>query len=91
MIGLLCSALFKGYKAGVFSAVGVLLLSYILMFFVQYIDAPGLNFLSPLTFFSVSEVVRSGLQLLYVLLSAVIIVLCTYFTQKLYARKEMIV
>jgi ABC-2 type transport system permease protein len=91
MLGLLCSALFKGYKAGVFSAVGILLLSYCIMFFVQYIDAPQLGFLSPLTFFSVSEVVRGGLGLLYVLLSAVIITLCVYFTQRLYAKKEMIV
>ena len=90
MLGLLCSALFKGYKAGVFSAVGVLLLSYCLMFFVQYIDAPHLYFLSPLTFFSVSEVVKDGPGLMYVLLSAGIIALCTCFTQRLYAKKEMI-
>ena len=91
MLGFLCSALFSGYKAGVTSSTGVLLLSYILMFFVQYIDTPGLSFLSPLTFFSVSEVIKSGLQLPYVLLSAVIIALCIYFTQRLYAKKEMIV
>ena len=91
MLGLLCSALFKGYKAGVFSAFGALLCSYCLMFFVQYIDAPQLSFLSPLTFFSVSEVVRGGLGLLYVLLSAVIISLCICFTQRLYAKKEMII
>ena len=91
MLGLLCSALLKGYKAGVFFAVGVLLLSYCLMFFVQYIDAPQLSFLSPLTFFSVSEVVKSGLGILYVLLSAVIIALCVFFTQRLYAKKEMLI
>lgn len=91
MLGFLCSALFSGYKAGVTSSIGVLLLSYCLMFFVQYIDAPGLSFLSPLTFFSVYEVVKSGLGLLYVLLSAAIITLCVYFTQRLYAKKEMIV
>ena len=89
MLGILCSALFKGYKASVSSAVGVLLLSYCLMFFVQYIDAPQLGFLSPLTFFSVSEVVKGGLGPSYVLLSAVIISLCVYFTQILYAKKEM--
>jgi len=91
MLGLLCSALFKGYKAGVTSAISVLLLSYCLMFFVQYIDAPQLSFLSPLTFFSVSVVVKSGLGLLYIVLSAVIIALCIYFTQRLYCKKEMIV
>ena len=89
-LGFLCSALFKGYKAGVFSAAGVLLFSYCLMFFVQYIDEPQLNFLSPLTFFGVSEVVRDGLDLIYVLLSAAIIALCVYFTHRLYAKKEMI-
>ena len=90
MLGLLCSALFKGYKTSVLSAVGLLLLSYCMMFFVQYIDAPHLSFLSPLTFFSVSEVVKGGLGLSYVLLSVVIIVLCVFFAQRLYAKKDMI-
>ena len=91
MLGLLCSALFEGYRAGVFSAFGALLLSYCLMFFVQYIDAPRLAFLSPLAFFCVSWVVRDGIGLLYVLLSIAIMALCAYFTQKLYAKKEMII
>ena len=91
MLGFLCSALFTGYRASVFSSIGVLLLGYILMFFVQYIDAPGLSFLSPLTFFSVSVVVKSGPQLPYVLLSAMIMALCACFTQRLYAKKGMIV
>jgi ABC-2 type transport system permease protein len=91
MLGLLCGALFKGYRAGVFSAAGVLLLSYCLMFFVQYIDAPQLSFLSPLTFFGVSDVAKNGLGLINILLSAAIITLCVYFTQRLYAKKEVII
>ncbi|MCL1899081.1 MAG: DUF5979 domain-containing protein [Promicromonosporaceae bacterium] len=85
------SAAALAWAAAAVTAVGVLLLSYGLMFFVQYIDAPHLSFLSPLTFFSVSEVVKDGLGILYILLSAVIITLCMYFTQRLYAKKEMIV
>jgi ABC-2 type transport system permease protein len=89
MLGFLFGALSKSHRAGVFSAVGALLLSYCLMFFVQYIDAPHLNFLSPLAFFSVSEVVKDGIGLSYVTLSAAIIALCAFFTYRLYEKKEM--
>ncbi len=90
-IGLLCSAIGKTYRSGVTLAMVALIASYSLMFFVQYIELPMLNFLSPLAYFSVSEVVTSGLSGWYVLLAAVVIVGCITLTQRLYRSKSMIV
>jgi hypothetical protein len=89
-LGLLCSAVFKTYKSATMGAVMVLLACYCLMFFVQFIDIPALHFLSPLTFFGVSDVVMNGLSVSYILLAAVIMGICLYFTERLYARKAMI-
>ncbi len=89
-MGLLCSAVGKTYKSGIMLSAAVLLASYSLMFFVQYIDLPALNFLSPLTFFSVSEVVLKGISLFNVLVAALVIDICLMLTQKLYLKKEMI-
>ncbi len=90
-LGLLCSAVGKTYKSGVTLAMVALVASYCLMFFVQYIGIPNFNFLSPLTFFSVSEVVTSGLSLWYLLLSAAVIFGCVTLTGRLYQRKSMVV
>jgi len=90
LLGFLCSAFFKNYRSGVMGAATVLIGSYCLMFFVQNIDMPSLNFLSPLTFFAISEVIRNGLNILYVLISVVEIGVCIFFTQRLYSKKEMI-
>ncbi len=89
-IGLLCSAISKTYKSGVMLALAVLVASYCLMFFVQYIDMPQINFLSPLLYFSVSEVVVSGLNVWYILLSAAVIAASTIFTLRLYEKKVMV-
>ncbi|MDR0772360.1 MAG: ABC transporter permease [Candidatus Peribacteria bacterium] len=58
-IGFVCSGFFKSYASGVKAAMISLIIFYCLMFFVQYIDMPSLNFLSPLTYFSVSDVVAN--------------------------------
>ena len=89
-LGLLCSAVFKTYRSGTMGAVMVLLASYCLMFFVQFIDSPALNFLSPLTFFGVSDTVENGFSGPYILLAVLIIGACLYLTQWFYARKDMI-
>lgn len=89
-LGLLCSAFFKTYTSGVVGAMLVLIASYALMFLVQYMEMPVLNFLSPLTFFGVSEVVSSGLSFAYIGLSIVVVAVCFYFTQRFYSKKEMI-
>jgi ABC-2 type transport system permease protein len=89
-LGLLCSAIFKTYKSGTWGAAIMLMASYCLMFFVQYIDKPSLNFLSPLTYFSISDVVENGLDILYILISVLVMAVCLYFTQRLYAKKAMI-
>jgi hypothetical protein len=89
-LGFLCSAIFKSYRLGVIGAAAVLIGSYGLMFFVQNIDMPTLNFLSPLTYFSVSDVVANGLGILYVFISVAVILACMLCTQRIYSRKEMI-
>lgn len=90
-LGLICSAIFKTYKSGTWGAIIVLLISYCLMFFVQYIEKPSLNFFSPLTYFSISDVVANGLGILYILLSILVMAVCLYFVQRFYAKKAMII
>lgn len=89
-LGLLCSAVFKTYKSGSRGAIMVLLASYSLMFIVQYVDMPSLNFLSPLTYFGVSDVVVNGLGIPYILLTVSVIAVCVYLTQRVYAKKVMV-
>lgn len=89
-LGLLCSAIFKTYKSGASGAIIVLIASYCLMFFVQYADMPPLNFLSPLTYFPVAGVVKSSLNIIYILLAVVVVAVCVIFTQRLYSKKEII-
>ncbi|MCL1847261.1 MAG: ABC transporter permease [Coriobacteriia bacterium] len=90
-LGLLISALLKTYRSTVMVAVAVLLASYCLMFFVQYTQMPQFNFISPLAFFQVSDVVANGLSIPYVLLSAAVIAVCLFLTQKFFAKKTMVV
>ncbi|MCL1982670.1 MAG: ABC transporter permease [Clostridiales bacterium] len=87
--GLLCSAISKSYGSATKRAITVLIASYCLMFLVQYFEVPSLNFLSPLAYFGVADVVANGPNLMYVLLSAAVIAACLYLTQKLYAAKEI--
>jgi len=89
-IGFMCSAVFKGYRAGVMCAAGALIASYCLMFFVQNIDRPALGFLSPLTLFAVTEVVKSGFNVFYALISIAATALCLIITNKIYANKELL-
>ena len=88
-LGLLCSALFKSYRAGMLAAMGLLIASYCGLFLVQYVDRPALAFLSPLAYFDVSGVVQNGLRGAYLSLAAVVVALCLVLVQRLYAKKEM--
>lgn len=91
MLGLLCSAIFKNYRFGMMASMIVLVVSYCMMFFIQYIDASELYFLSPLTLFSAYEVVNDGLALPNLLLSIGTTVLCFYLVRKLYSKKPSVI
>ncbi len=89
-LGFLCSALFKTYKGGTRVAILVLLASYCLMFVVQYYDLSSLNFLSPLTYFSVYDTTAWGLNPINILLAAVVTVVCVILTDRIYRKKTMV-
>lgn len=88
-IGFLCSAVGRSYKTGVLIAMSVLAFSYCLMFVIQYLELPGLRFLSPLTFFAVSQTMEKGISLLYLLLAAGVAGLSLLLTNWMYERKVM--
>lgn len=88
-LGFLCSAVCRSYRAGVLAAMGVLIACYCGLFFVQYIDRPGLAFLSPLAYFDISGVVQNGLRPAYLALATVAVALCLALVQRLYVGKEM--
>jgi ABC-2 type transport system permease protein len=90
-LGLALSSLFKTYRLGIWAAIVVLIACYCLMFSVQYLNMPSLNFLSPLTYFGVADVVANGLSPFYIGLSAVVIALCLFITQRMYRKKAMAV
>jgi len=90
-LGLLCSAVFKTYRSGVFAAMALLILCYCLMFFVQYDSSSSLYFLSPLAYFEISYVAANGLNIWYVLLTVLVAAVCIGLTQILYKKKVMIV
>ena len=88
-LGLVCSAVFKTYRGGVFAAMTLLVICYCLMFAAQY--KAGFYFLSPMAFFEVSNVAHNGLNAWYALLSAAVIAVCLFFTLRLYRKKVMVV
>ena len=88
-LGLLCSALFRTYRAGVLTAAAVLVISYCLMFTVQYLDSPSLNFISPLAFFGPWDVAVNGMNPAYALLTAAVVAVCLFLTQILYTGREI--
>ncbi|MCL2827086.1 MAG: ABC transporter permease, partial [Eggerthellaceae bacterium] len=90
LLGLLCSALFKTYRHSLWAAIAVLVLSYALLFTVEYLEAPVLDFLSPLAYFGVADVVAHGLSPLYLGIAVVLAALCLALTQRLYARKTVV-
>jgi len=87
-LGLLCSALFRTYRAGVLTAAAVLVISYCLMFTVQYLDSPSLNFISPLAYFGAWDVAVRGINPVYALLAAAVVAVCLFASQIMYARRE---
>lgn len=89
-VGFWVSSLFKTYKSGMFASVAFLILSYCLLFFVQSVGLSSLNFVSPLAYFNVSEVVAGGINVFYVLLSIAVIAVCVYFGVRIYGKKEMV-
>jgi len=90
-LGLACSSLFKTYRLGVWAAIVVLMASYSLMFYVQYLDMPTLGFISPLAYFAVADVVANGLSILHIALTAAVIAACLVITQQMYRKKDMVV
>jgi len=89
-LGLLCSAVFKTYRSGVFAAMALLIICYCLMFFVQYDASSSLYFLSPMAYFEISYVAVNGINAWYVLLAALVAAVCICLSQILYRRKVMI-
>jgi len=87
-LGLVCSAVFRTYKSGVFAAMALLILCYCLMFAAQY--AGSHYFLSPMAFFEISKVALNGLGAWYILLSAAVIAVCLFITQAAFKRKVMV-
>lgn len=86
-LGFLCGAVFSTYGAAARGAAAVLLASYCIMFFIQYMEIETLNFLSPLTYFGVADVVAHGLSRVYTALCVLVIAVCLYLTQRLFSRK----
>jgi len=88
-LGLLCSAIFQTYRVGVLIAAAVLVVSYCLMFAVQYFDAPSLNYISPLAFFGAWDVAVNGISLIYVALAAAVVAVCVFATQIIYQARDL--
>jgi ABC-2 type transport system permease protein len=88
-LGFLCSAIFKKYKFAVVSSIAVLIVSYITSFAIQYSGTDSyLSFLSPLSSYDVKRVADTGLNPLYLIVSAAIIMLSLYFTLTLYRKRD---
>ena len=88
-VGFLCSADFIKYKFAALSSIAVLIVAYIVSFAIEYIGtADYLSFLSPLRYFDVQRVISNGISPLYLLVSAVVILLSLYFTLTLYRKKD---
>jgi len=88
-LGLLCSAVFKTYRGGVFAAMVLLIICYGLMFVAQYSGA--YYYLSPLAYFEIAKVAAQGINILSVLLAVVLVAACLLVAQILYRRKVMVV
>lgn len=88
-LGLLCSAVFPKYNVAALVSIAILLVAYIVSFAIEYMGTVDyLSFLSPLRYFDVQRVISNGISPLYLLVSAVVILLSLYFTFNLYRKKD---
>ena len=87
-LGLLCSGLFPSYKGAVRGAVLVLIVSYCSGIAIESAGMEFLDFLSPARFFPVQRSVSTGLDPLYLLLTAAVVAVSVIFTIRLYRKKD---
>ncbi|KUG04102.1 putative abc transporter, permease protein [hydrocarbon metagenome] len=90
-LGLLCTALFRKYKAGVSASLLIVLASFVIAVILEYLGSVDhLNFLSPFRYFTVRAVINEGISQLYVLIAAAITAVSIYLTYGFYSRRDLI-
>ncbi|MGM0445132.1 MAG: ABC transporter permease subunit [Bacillota bacterium] len=90
-LGQLSTAYFKKYKTGLKVAMMIVLVSFIIAVILEYFgNLDYLNILSPFRYFNIQGVVNNGINLLYVLVSAVILTISIYLTYKFYKSRDLL-
>lgn len=88
-LALLVSSLAGTYKNAVRLGTVLLLGFYGIYVVAGYLELPALNYLTPLRYFDVYAVAREGFSIVFLLLSAVIIVISVNVAQRNWAGREV--
>lgn len=90
-IGLLLAAALNTHNSALKSGFLFVFVTYVIGIVIEYVGKINyLNFLSPFRYFTGTEVVNNGINIVYVLISTMITAVSVYFTYSLYNRKDLI-
>lgn len=91
-LGALCAVIFKKGKPGSIAPYLVVVITYALAVVIRYIGTIDfLNFLSPFQYFVASEVVRTGLNPVYVIIAIAGTCIALSFTALKYRGRELLI
>ncbi len=88
-ITLFISGLAKSYKGAVRLGAGILFFFYSISISAEYLEIPALYYLTPLKYFDIYIVASDGIQILFLLLTAIIVIVSAVAAQKIWTVREI--
>lgn len=88
-LALLISSLVKTYKGAVRLGAGLLMGFYGIYIIAEYLEIPSLYYLTPLKYFDVYAVAKEGINIVFLLLAAIIVMISIAMARKMWTIREM--
>lgn len=89
-LGLLFSAVFKSHRAALSLSVGLMIFTYVLAVIIEFGGGMAfLDILTPFRYFFAPTVVESGISLMFLLLSLIVVGVSGFFTYRLYEKRDI--
>lgn len=89
VLALLVSSLVKSYKRAVQLGTGILLGFYGIYITAEYLESPLLYYLTPLKYFDVYAIAREGFSLVFLSLTAVIVLVSVAMAERSWTKREI--
>lgn len=89
--GLLIASIFNSHNSALKTGFLFVVLTYLISITIEYVGTIDfLNFLSPFRYFVGTEVVKSGINIFYVVIGTLITFISVYFTYVIYNKKDLL-